>query len=57
MIRADLTRTMRSNIISIIRDITDDKLRANEIRLASKVFETTADAIGSSPTPRISWSW
>jgi PAS domain S-box-containing protein len=32
-------------IISIVRDITDEQARANEIRLASKVFETTADAI------------
>jgi diguanylate cyclase (GGDEF)-like protein/PAS domain S-box-containing protein len=32
-------------IISIVRDVTDEQARANEIRLASKVFETTADAI------------
>jgi diguanylate cyclase (GGDEF)-like protein/PAS domain S-box-containing protein len=32
-------------IVSIVRDITDEQARMNEIRLASKVFETTADAI------------
>jgi diguanylate cyclase (GGDEF)-like protein/PAS domain S-box-containing protein len=32
-------------VISIVRDITDEQARANKIRLASKVFETTVDAI------------
>ena len=32
-------------VVSILRDITVEQARMNEIRLASKVFETTADAI------------
>lgn len=32
-------------IISIVTDVTDEKARDEELRLASKVFETTADAV------------
>jgi PAS domain-containing protein len=32
-------------IISIATDVTDQRAHAEELRLASKVFETTADAV------------
>ncbi len=33
------------HLISIATDITDEQRRNDELRLASKVFESTADAI------------